>query len=456
MIVNFLFDRFLAPELPTNNIIPTLTAYDTNSTRTPNSRRMIYWHDTQRVLDRNSNLIQSNHEIRYVKTEDAVNNYNPDEKYIYLVEMIAQEYHSMWPLYHISKRVATLVNEDKCTLAIAHFAGWPMLLEGLSSLCTNIYSATVFSGITKLDNIKLILDVAGTATVEVQDNIIQAFDSRDINELSYMDDNMKKLSRTGYPRIIESNTWEWLFIDRLISNKTDYLTKYLEKTDKSHSYLYLNSNQRTHRYMMYKAAEFLNIKQDSIHSFRLFDTLDNYKNEYYFRDFLEESYIPLTDELQQFKEYLISNPNADPIDLPNDDGFKELVNTDFFSAILQIDEKNISDTYFSLVTETGNLSEKTFKLIYFGHPFIIVGAIGVIQDLKELGYKTFDCVFDESYDYMPMGAEKILFIANQVKQYCGEEGRKKFAEKLPQIEEILRYNRELFLTKDHNEFWASL
>ena len=456
MIVNFLFDRFLTPELPTNNIIPTLTAYNINSTQTPNIGDMIYWDNTHRILDRSRNLVQPSHEIRYIKTEDAVDNYNPDEKYIYMVEMIAQEYHTMWPLYHISKRVATLVNEDKCMLAIALFSGWPMLLEGLPSLCTNIYSAAVFSGITKLDNIKLIFDSAGSSTDDVQNSIIHAFGNRDINELSYMSDDMKKLPRIGYPRVIESNTWEWLFIDRLVSNKTDYLTKYLEKTDKSHSYLYMNSNQRAHRYMMYKATEFLNIKQDSIHSFRLFDTLDNYKNEYLFRDFLEETCIPLTDEMQKFKEYLTSNPNADTIDLPNDAGFKEMVNTDFLSAILKVDEKNISDTYFSLVTETGHLSEKTFKLIYFGHPFIIVGEIGVIQDLKELGYKTFDCVFDESYDYMPMGAEKILFIANQVKQYCGEEGRKKFAEKLPQIEEILRYNRELFLTKDHNEFWASL
>ena len=455
MIINFLFDRFLTPELPTNNIIPTLTAH-INYTQTPNGGNMIHWNETQRILDRRNTLVQTNHEIRYVKTEDVVHNYNPDEKYIYLVEMISQEYHTMWPLYHISKRVATLINEDKCTLAITHFMGWPMLLEGLPSLCNNIYSAVVFSGITKLDNIKLIFDTAGSSTDEVQNSIIHAFDNRDINELSYMSDDMKKLTRIGYPRVIESNTWEWIFIDRLVSNKTDYLTKYLEKTDKSHSYLYMNSNQRSHRYMMYKATEFLNIKQDSIHSFRLFDTLGNYKNEYYFRTLFEETGISLTDEIQQFKEYLISNPDADQIDLPNDDDFKEIVNKDFISAILKVDEKNISDTYFSLVTETGFLSEKTFKLIYFGHPFILVGETGILKDLKELGYRTFDCVFDESYDDMPIGPEKILFIANQVKQYCGEEGRKRFAEKMPQIEEILRYNRELFLTKDHNEFWANL
>ena len=146
--------------------------------------------------------------------------------------MFSQEYHTMWPLYHISKQVATLINEDKCTLAIAHFSGWPMLLEGLLPFYNNIYSAVVFSGITNLDNIKLIFDTATSSTEEIQNGIIHTFDNRDINELDYMSDDMKKLTRIGYPRVIESNTWEWMFIDRLVSNKTDYLTKYLEKTDK--------------------------------------------------------------------------------------------------------------------------------------------------------------------------------------------------------------------------------
>ena len=95
-------------------------------------------------------------------------------------------------------------------------------------------------------------------------------------------------------------------------------------------------------------------------------------------------------------------------------------------------------------------------MIYYGHPFILVGSKGLIKELKLLGYKTFDCIFDESYDDMLPGPEKMLFIANQVKQYCGEEGRRKISEKLPEIEAILRYNRELFMYKDHNEFWTKL
>jgi len=60
------------------------------------------------------------------------------------------------------------------------------------------------------------------------------------------------------------------------------------------------------------------------------------------------------------------------------------------------------DTFVSLVTETLTetvfFSEKIFKPILMGHPFILVGGKGSLRKLKELGFKTFDHWWDESYD----------------------------------------------------------
>lgn len=44
------------------------------------------------------------------------------------------------------------------------------------------------------------------------------------------------------------------------------------------------------------------------------------------------------------------------------------------------------------------LSEKTFKPIKHGQPFFILGAAGSLATLRQLGYRTFDHVFDNSYD----------------------------------------------------------
>lgn len=61
-------------------------------------------------------------------------------------------------------------------------------------------------------------------------------------------------------------------------------------------------------------------------------------------------------------------------------------------------------TFISVISETlmdnGTLfiTEKTWKPIMVGHPFIILGNKHTLKFLKSLGYKTFDKWIDESYD----------------------------------------------------------
>lgn len=66
-----------------------------------------------------------------------------------------------------------------------------------------------------------------------------------------------------------------------------------------------------------------------------------------------------------------------------------------------------NDAYFNLVLEThfdadqsggAFLTEKTFKPIKHGQPFFIIGCAGSLQTLRNLGYRVFDSVLDNSYD----------------------------------------------------------
>jgi hypothetical protein len=65
-----------------------------------------------------------------------------------------------------------------------------------------------------------------------------------------------------------------------------------------------------------------------------------------------------------------------------------------------------NSTYFNIVAEsiTGSphhrllVTEKTFKPIAYYHPFIVFGQVGVLEYLHELGFETFENLFDESYD----------------------------------------------------------
>lgn len=63
-----------------------------------------------------------------------------------------------------------------------------------------------------------------------------------------------------------------------------------------------------------------------------------------------------------------------------------------------------AESLLYLVTETVadgrrlHLTEKTFKPIALGMPFVIVGTRGSLKYLREYGFKTFEGIWDESYD----------------------------------------------------------
>lgn len=75
-----------------------------------------------------------------------------------------------------------------------------------------------------------------------------------------------------------------------------------------------------------------------------------------------------------------------------------------------LSEETFSKTGIHIVTETLAdfkntekmqymfVTEKTFKPILFKKPFIIVGQKGILQHLRDCGYKTFNSLWDESYD----------------------------------------------------------
>jgi len=63
-----------------------------------------------------------------------------------------------------------------------------------------------------------------------------------------------------------------------------------------------------------------------------------------------------------------------------------------------------ADSLLYLVTETvatgrrHHITEKTFKPIAMGMPFVIVGTRGSLEYLRSYGFRTFEGIWDESYD----------------------------------------------------------
>ena len=106
---------------------------------------------------------------------------------------------------------------------------------------------------------------------------------------------------------------------------------------------------------------------------------------------------------------LIENPNKEYIEkivdiLPYELDTQELSQNEKTNFAATNNKKNwYSETYVNLVTETffGRnvfLSEKIFKPLSNLQPFIVLGDYATLDELKRLGFKTFEPFIDESYD----------------------------------------------------------
>ena len=64
------------------------------------------------------------------------------------------------------------------------------------------------------------------------------------------------------------------------------------------------------------------------------------------------------------------------------------------------------------------LTEKTFRAILHKRPFVIVGPPGSLAQIKKLGFKTFDDVWDESYDCIEDPNQRIRAVIKIVQHVC--------------------------------------
>lgn len=115
------------------------------------------------------------------------------------------------------------------------------------------------------------------------------------------------------------------------------------------------------------------------------------------------------------------------------EGVSEIANATFdILDIPDILEKNptmnlplthCDDTFLFLVTETHVctaslfLSEKTFKPIMLGMPFINLGNPGTLRILKKLGFKTFSTWINEDYDLDLPIQERCDIIASEIQRF---------------------------------------
>ena len=113
-----------------------------------------------------------------------------------------------------------------------------------------------------------------------------------------------------------------------------------------------------------------------------------------------------------------------------------------------------NSTFMSLIQETNTdsdqdrlgfpdmhhqLTEKTFKAIYFRHPFLLFGTRNQLKYIRDTGFKTYGDFFDESYDSVTNWKQRMHLIMKEMERLSHMPYRD-FMMLMSQASEVADYN----------------
>lgn len=208
------------------------------------------------------------------------------------------------------------------------------------------------------------------------------------------------------------------------------------KTNKPYKFLFLNGRTRPHRKYMIEKMRDANLLEHAL--WTNLDTTPVYHHTYNTDILNRESVIHLLPNQYEVERYH-SNIH---------DRFEhafvkhELFNNQWGDVYIRAEP--YIDTYFSLVTETvydypySLRSEKIYKPMVMGHPFVAVANRGFYRDLRNTGFQTFHTLIDESFDMIDNNQDRLDRIDHVVQDLCASD----LDEFLVAAQAISKYNQQ--------------
>jgi hypothetical protein len=224
----------------------------------------------------------------------------------------------------------------------------------------------------------------------------------------------------------------------------DRTDEIFNKTVKPYKFLFLNGRMRPHRKWMLQR-----LRDEGLLKKGLYTNLHAHnapsRNLSYMRnkqDLMYEiepiHYLPIEYEISAYQEQV-------GVPCSNIDVKHHLFKNEWGEAYIK--PEPYIDTYFSIVTETvffGSDSfrtEKIWKPIIMGHPWICIANLGFYADLRNMGFQTFEKIIDETFDQIADPQLRIERISVIIKDICNSN----MPEFLSKCHSICKYNQQHML-----------
>ena len=257
---------------------------------------------------------------------------------------------------------------------------------------------------------------------------------------------------------LNKNFYDWKFynldLDHLYHYNTDF--KNLNNVNNSNLFLdectmkfsYLNFTHRMHRQLFSKFLIRENLVKDNLIAINPFRTQENQKQVKNFLKTKEKILIPLNQNDGWFY-------NKNLLDLWRDVPLEYIrhpaIDNNFDSTSLMF----LNKASFNIVSETVfnypfvNFTEKTIQALLSKRPFVMIGASGNLQYLRDNGFRTFHTMIDESYDKLNDPNERLEAIMQLVLE-LNKKSQQELNDMVYAVKDILIHNYSLMLKKITN------
>jgi len=208
------------------------------------------------------------------------------------------------------------------------------------------------------------------------------------------------------------------------------------KANKPYKFLFLNGRTRPHRKYMIECMRDANLLEHAL--WTNLDTTPVYHHTYQTHLFNRESAIHLLPDQYEVERYHLTKHTQFEHSFVKHELFDNQWGDVYIRAEPYI------DTYFSLVSETvfdypySLRSEKIYKPLAMGHPFVVIANRGFYQDLHRAGFQTYHSLIDESFDLIDDNQARLNRIAAVVQDLCASN----LDEFLVAAQAISKYNQQ--------------
>jgi len=208
------------------------------------------------------------------------------------------------------------------------------------------------------------------------------------------------------------------------------------KTNKPYKFLFLNGRTRPHRKYMIEKMRDAGLLEHAL--WTNLDTTPVYHQTYQTHLLQRACAIHLLPDQYEVEQYTANIQNQFEHSFVK----HELFDNQWGDVYIRADP--YIDTYFSLITETvcdypySLRSEKIYKPLAMGHPFVAVANRGFYRDLHRAGFQTYHTLIDESFDLIDNNQARLNRIAAVVGDLCSSN----LDEFLVAAQSISKYNQQ--------------